>query len=225
MKLFRGIKSCLGSIVSGLILVAVGYAGWRWGDVVFPRLESWVESRGVEVGRSDPEPVPGSPELGAEASLRIQALRDGTGDDAASFDAAELTSLLRYTHADAVPAAIHGPRVRIEDGRLTLLGDVVIDEVPAFPDLGGVLSVLPDTLGLEARGLLIPLAGPGAAFVIERMSASGIPLPRRVVPSILGAMGREEVEGLPADAIQVPLPSGVTSASVEGDVLTLRSGG
>ena len=224
MKLFRGIKSCLGSIVSGLILVAVGYAGWRWGDTVFPWLEDTVESvvdaRGVD-GRSDGV---ASEALGASSAERLEEARGGAKSGDVRFDAAELTSMLRYAYADDVPTAIHEPRIRIEDGRITLLGQVAIEDVPSFPDLGDVMAILPDTLALEARGTLIPLDDTNAAFLVDRLQAAGLPLPRRLVPGVLSAFGRQDLDGLPNDAIQVSLPSGIGAASVQGDLLVLRTG-
>lgn len=225
MKLFRGIKSCLGSIVSGLILVAVGYAGWRWGDTVFPWLEDTVsgvvESR--ETGQGAESTA--SEALGAASAERLEQARQGPRGGEVGFAADELTSMLRYTYADDVPAAIHNPRVRIEDGRITLLGDVAVGDVPSFPDLGDVMAILPDTMALEARGTIIPFAEGNAAFLVDRLEAAGLPLPRRVVPGILSAFGREDLDGLPEDAIQVSLPAGIEMASVRGDLLVLRTGG
>ncbi len=221
MKLLRGIKGCLGSIVSLLMLVGVAYAGWRWGDVVFPRLEQVVqEARGVEA-TSDTDA--GSPELGARAAERLQALMETSGTGEASFDASELTSMLRHTYSERMPGAIRGPRIRIEDGRVTLLGAVALADVPSFPDLGEVMAILPDTLRLEATGSLIPLDGPGAAFLVDRLEAGGIPLPRRVIPGILETFGREDRPGLPREAIQLSLPDGIAAAYVQGDRLVLRA--
>ena len=221
MKLLRGIKGCLGSIVSGLMLVAVAYGGWRWGDAVFPRLEEAVqEFRGDAVVSSGEE---GSPEIGARAAERLEGLRDGSGSGQESFDGSELTSLLRHTYAERVPTAIGSPRVRIEDGRATLLGSVALADVPSFPDLGDVMAILPDTLQLEARGSLIPLDGQGAAFLVDRLEAGGIPLPRRLIPGVLGAFGREDRPGLPREAIQLSLPEGIGAAYIEGDLLVLRA--
>ena len=107
MKVFKGIKSCLGSIVSALILVLVAYGGWRWGDVVFPWLEREVEERGIDLGRGSDEGEPASEEMAADAVARLEALR-GSGGGEASFSGAELTSMLRFTYADELPAAVHG---------------------------------------------------------------------------------------------------------------------
>jgi hypothetical protein len=48
-----------------------------------------------------------------------------------------------------------------------------------------------------------------------------VPLPSRTIPGILRALGRVHREGLPPDALAVPLPGGLASAYVEEDSLVL----
>ena len=108
---------------------------------------------------------------------------------------------------------------------MSLVGAVTLDEVPAFPDLEQILSILPDTLELEARGSIVPIEGSGPAFLVDRMQAAGIPLPRRVVPDVLEALGREALPGLPAEALSLQLPAGLDDVEVSGDVVLVRSGG
>ena len=57
--------------------------------------------------------------------------------------------------------------------------------------------------------------------MVEGIEVAGLPLPRRMVPAVLERLGREDEEGLPADALAVPLPPAVEAAYVRGDSLVL----
>jgi hypothetical protein len=35
--MFNGVRSCLGTFITLLLLLGVAYAGWRWGGLVFPQ--------------------------------------------------------------------------------------------------------------------------------------------------------------------------------------------
>jgi hypothetical protein len=48
-----------------------------------------------------------------------------------------------------------------------------------------------------------------------------VPIPPRLVPEILKALGRTETAGLPPDALAVPLPRGLRAAYVRSDTLVL----
>ena len=73
--MFRTIKSCLGTLVTGAILIAAAYGGWRWGDRVFPTLEQWI---GIERAETDAQEG-ASPALGQVAMARLDRL-DEAGD-------------------------------------------------------------------------------------------------------------------------------------------------
>ena len=60
---------------------------------------------------------------------------------------------------------------------------------------------------------------------MERVEAARIPLPERMVPGILAALGRKDREGLPSDAMVIPLPEGIGGAYVENEQLILVAEG
>jgi len=62
-----------------------------------------------------------------------------------------------------------------------------------------------------------------AALLVHSVEASRIPLPRRLVPQILTAMGRTDQPGLPPEAFLVTLPSGLGSAYILTDSLFLSN--
>ena len=68
---------------------------------------------------------------------------------------------------------------------------------------------------------LIPFEGDETALVVRGIQVQGIPVPRRFVPRILGALGGRDRPGLPPEAVLVPLPRAVKAAYVLGDSLHL----
>ena len=215
---FGCLKSCLGKIVLAVLLVVAAYAGWRWGPAVFPQVTTLFSSG------DDTPALTTSPEL-AEATMdRFEALRRGDVGGQLALSASEIESVIRYSVPGIIPARIGEPRIEMADGVVTLKARVAIDAFPRMPDLNAVLGFLPDTLEVSFEGVLAPLDDDRwDALVIHGMQAGFIPLPDRMIPEILEAMGREYVGGLPDDAIAIPLPDGLKSAYILRDSLVLVS--
>jgi hypothetical protein len=200
-----------------IVATAVAYAGWRWGEPVFPRLER-------ALGRADPAaesvgPTP-SPQL-AEATLdRFEAFRSGEGERLV-LGGAELSSVVRYSLPGIIPPGVEEPTVVLRGGKVLLGARIALAAFPDLPALDEVAGLLPDTVDIQLRGTLLPFDEGHAAFHVERVEASRVPLPSRTIPGILRALGRVHREGLPPDALAVPLPGGLASAYVEEDSLVL----
>jgi hypothetical protein len=154
---------------------------------------------------------------------RFGRLRNGEGDDIVALSGLELTSVLRFGPATQLPAGVIEPQVEMKDGQIRLTGRVVVSAFPDLPDLGPVIGILPDTLPVTLRATLVPLGEDDAALVVHRIDAARIPLPDRLIPEILEALGRRDEEGLPPDALRIPLPEGLASAYILSDSLVLRS--
>jgi len=218
---FGCLRSCTGRVVLLLLLVAAAYVGWRWGPAVFPRVEEWLGGEPVETVE---EPSP-TPELADSVMGRVQAFREGQGEGRMALGGREITSVLRYTVPGLIPRGVQEPVVRLRDDRVDLRARVSLGSFPELPDLGPVLGMLPDTVDVELEASLMPFGREEAALLVHGLEASRIPLPRRMIPEILSAIGRAERGGLPPDALAVPLPAGVSSAYVLSDSLILTRGG
>lgn len=215
------LKGCLGRAWLLGLLVAAAFAGWRWGPVVFPRVQGWFaeDERTVEV-------LP-SPELADAALERFERFRNGEGADQLSMSAAEVASILRYSAPGMVPGGVSGPLVEFHDGVVTLTARIAVEAFPGLPALDGILGFLPDTVSISVEGGLAPLNQDGVALVVHGVRASFIPvpLPDGMTAGILMALGRRSTPGLPEDALAFPLPDGVVSAYVLRDRLILVRGG
>jgi hypothetical protein len=216
------LKSCLGRIVLGLLLVATAYAGWRWGHVFFPQMTALFSTEESALTQTV------SPEV-AEATMdRFEAFRrgeiGGESQGRLSLSAGEIESVLRYSVPGLIPAGIAEPRIEMADGVMTLKARVAVETFPEMPDLNAVLGFLPDTLAVSFEGALAPLDDERwDALVVHDISVGIIPLPDRMIPEILQAIGREYVGGLADDALAIPLPDGVESAYIVQDSLVLVS--
>jgi hypothetical protein len=218
MKLLRG---CLSVLVTGIVLMAIAYGGWRWGGEVFPAVERML-------GRS-PTVVPGEPQPSeeiAEAALdRYQDLLRSPAGTEAMFSGLEVTSLIRFSFPGMLPPGLAEPTVIIRDGTLDLQARVARDRFPSFPRLDGVLEILPDTVPLEVGAVVLPFDPAHVSVMVQRIDASAIPVPRRFIPDILEAVGRRSRPGLPPTGVAVPLPDGLSGVYVQADSLVLVSGG
>jgi len=154
---------------------------------------------------------------------RLGRLRDSDGDRTVSLSGLELTSMLRFGPASQLPTGVLEPHVEMEDGQIRLSGNVVLSVFPDLPELGAIIGILPDTLPVTLRATLVPFGEEDAALVVHRLDVARIPLPGRLIPEILEALGREEEVGLPPDALRIHLPESLVSAYVLSDSLVLRS--
>ncbi len=219
--MLKRMKGCLGSVVTAAILVVVAFVGWRYGDRVFPTA---LRLTGFE--RLDPAAAPQpSEEIAAQAVLRYEALLRGPPGATARFSDLEVTSMLRYSFPGMIPPGISEPTVEISGGGVRLHARVARDAFPSFPNLEGVMEILPDTLPLEVDGVVLPFDERHVSVLVEGIDASSIPLPRRLVPGILNAVGRRDREGLPPNGVAIPLLEGLSGAYLNGDSLVLVSGG
>ncbi|MGD2120165.1 MAG: hypothetical protein PVJ76_00400 [Gemmatimonadota bacterium] len=200
-----------------VLLLLAAYAGWLWGPEVFPRIHDWL---GL-AGGSESQEVATSPAIADSALAEIQRFRRGEGSDQLALDASELTSLVRFSIPELMPEGVVNPAVTLKEGRIHFRSRVALASFPDLPDLGPFLGILPDTVDVALEATMMPFGEGRAALLVHKVEAMRIPLPGRVVPEILQAMGREERPGLPPEAIMVPLPSGLGSAYISTDSLVL----
>jgi hypothetical protein len=206
-----------------VILVLTAYAGFRWGPMVFPSVE-----RALGLG----EPLwvaasegsgPGQPSAEiADATLdRFERFRRGDGDPRLVLGGNELSSIVRYALPGLIPPGVSDPTVVLDQGRVHISARVAVEAFPRMPQMEQVLGMLPDTVSIEVSGVLTPLDQRFMALMVDRVEASKIPVPRRLVGEILAGLGRGGPASLPEDALAVPIPDGIESLSVQMDSLVL----
>lgn len=208
MLLLGCFRRLAGAVVL-LLLVAVA-AWWFRGDLA----EAWRAVRG-----EDPPAVP-SEEVAAAASVKLEELAAGRSRRAA-LSAVELQSLLEYRYRDLFPSFVHDPRVSIEDDRLRLEARVPTDALGGLPGADQARALLPDTADVTVMTNVLPLEPGRVALAVDEVTAARIPVPDRIVPSLLARVGRVEEPGLPEDALALRLPPGAATAYVRADSLVL----
>lgn len=220
MGVIKSARGLIGSLATGVMLVVAAYGGWKWGDQVFPRFETWLAGAESPVVAAE---VSESTAEAAEARFDRFAATGGPGE--VLFNSEELTSLIRYRAGALLPPAVLGPEIFVSEDRARLSARVALDQVPQFPDLRELEAILSDTVPFTAEGTLIPSRGTGAAFLVDRLQIGRVPLPRRVIPSVLNSLGRQDEAGLPNEAIEVPLPPGALAAYLRDGHLVLTGTG
>jgi hypothetical protein len=212
-------------LVAVVLLLLAAYVGFRWGGVVFPPMERWlgISASTDSTTAAGPEPEAPSAEI-ADATLdRFERLRSGRGEDHLALSGTQLTSVTRFSLPGIVPPGVSDPTVEIDEGRVRLSARVALEAFPRLPHLDQLLGILPDTVLLEMEGALVPFDPRYMALLVDKASASHVPIPKRMVADVLRGLGRQAPEGLPPDALPVPIPNGVSSVYVQRDSLVLVS--
>jgi len=209
------LRNCLGNVVLLLLLVGGGAAAWTWGPDVVERFRN--------AGAAEPSANVASPELSDATLDRFEAFQRGGAGSELRLGDAQLSSLVRYALPGALPPGVDEPSVTVKDGRIGVSARVALSIFPDLPALREIVSLLPDTVTIEVGGTLVPFTEGRSALYVDRMDAARVPIPPRLFPEILTALGRTDVKDLPRDAMLVPLPQGLRSAYVLRDSLVLVS--
>jgi hypothetical protein len=192
----------------GVVVLALG----AW--LLWPRIAALT-------GRGAGEPSSASPDLAESALDRFESFRAGKGGDRLVLSGAEISSVVRYAIPGLLPSGVTDPEVSMTDGHLSLTARVATAAFPKLPRLDGVVGMLPDTVPVQMDGELVRFGKESLSFRVEHIEAARIPLPDRMIPGVLSALGRTHKGGLPANALHLPLPSGIDSVDVQGDSLVL----
>lgn len=210
--MIRFLGGCLGRVLVLALLVAVAAAAW------FNRheLESvWARVVG-EHSRV-------SPELAAQADEKLASLGDEGGAERVALGEDELQSLIEYRWAGFLPQDVADPRVQVSEGRVTLEGSVATARFGRVDELRDVISFLPDTTALRAVASFIPLNSTHVGLEVHELGAAGIPVPGRLIPTVLGRFRGSSAPGLPPNALAIPLPAGIRNVYVSGDSLVFMT--
>jgi hypothetical protein len=213
------LKSAFGKIGLVLLLVVAAYGGWRFGPEIFPRIQRWL---GLE-GEESVTEIEASPRIADSVVALVQEFRRGDGPSRLTFGNSELTSVLQFGGTGLMPEGVVKPQVLLAGGRIHLRARVALSSFPELPDLGPVLGILPDTVPVTLEASVMPYGNGKAALLVHRIEASRIPLPRRIIPEVLTAIGRVQEPGLPPEALLIPLPAGLGTAYILSDSLVLSS--
>lgn len=206
------------NVLAGLLLAIGLGVGAR---VLWPTIAARLSPGGGSGAAATASAPQASPDL-AEATLdRVETFRSGRSGARLVLGGAELSSLVRYGMPGVLPQGVSDPAVELKDGQLELSARIATSAFPRMPNLGAVMGMLPDTVAVTLGGELSRFGKEGLAFRVEHLEAGHIPLPDRLVPDVLTALGRTHHDGLASNALHLPMPGGLDSVSVRGDSLVL----
>ena len=152
---------------------------------------------------------------------RFEKLRWGELSGGLELSGVEVSSVARYAVPGIIPSGIIEPTVELEEGQLRLSALAVIDQFPGLPSIDEIVGLLPDTITIEMQGSIVPLNRDHVSLIVEKLWMAKIPIPSRLIPSILTGLGRRGARSLPRDALLIPKPPGIQSVLVSGGSLIL----
>ena len=214
----REVDRPLKKTLCAIVLILVAYAGFRWGPAVFPNIERalGIDPAAPTVPRAQP-----TPELAEQTLDLFEQFRAGETGGRLMLGGTELSAVLRHSLPGMIPRGVSEPTIELRRGQVHVSARVALEAFPDLPRLDDIIGLLPDTILLEIRGSLVPLDQGHMALLVDRVQAARIPLPTRLVAEVLGAFGRSRPASLPDDALEVPLPDGLSAVFVQRDSLVM----
>ena len=166
-----------------------------------------------------PEPIELTPTIAVSAERKLARL--GSNGETARLTEAELASLLQnrpdiWSLGGATP-----PRVTMRGDTLRVSGAVPVDRLPDDPAIDAIRMFLPDTAQVDISGTVSMFDERTLAFNVATVDVSGMPIPARYVPIVLGRLGLSQRDDLPAESFAVPLPPDMGSVSVDDGELVI----
>lgn len=208
----RFLGGCIGRIVALVLLAALLLFAWANRD----RL-------GAAWQRVTGSGSTATPELAAQADDKLASLSGDDAVDRVALDEDELQSLLEFRWAGFLPPDVADPRIGVSDGRLTLEGSVATARFGRIDELREIVAFLPDTASLRAVASFVPLDSGRVALEVHELAAAGIPVPRQLIPTVLGRFRGSAAPGVAPNALAVPLPPGIRAVYVSGDSLVFQA--
>lgn len=206
--LFRFLGGCAGRLLVAVLLVAAVLTGLYYRHEL---TDLWDRLTG--------HAVEATPELAARADEKLASLGEGGGVTRVALSASELQSLIEYRWAGFLPPDVVDPKIDLGDGRVTLEGSVATARFGRDSQLEDIIAFLPDTAALRAVASFSPLDSEHVALEVHELGAAGIPVPGRLIPSVLAKFRGSSAPGLAPNALAVPLPPGIRNVYVSGDSL------
>lgn len=202
----RIVGGCLGRLMAlVLVLVVVGVA--------------WINRHALSDlwDRVTGQETLVSAELAAQADEKLGSLAEGEGAERVALNESELQSLIEYRWSNFLPGDVVNPKVQLDRGRVSLEASVATARFGRVSELEEIVSFLPDTTALRAVGTFTPLDSSHVALEIHELGAASIPVPKRLIPTILSRFRGSDAPGLAPNAVAVPLPPGIRDVYISGD--------
>lgn len=157
---------------------------------------------------------------GREAMARL-ARRNGPAY--VSLRAPELAGVLAAGVSKALPSTASRPDLAIVDEQLLVRAVVDVRDLAGDGALRGLLGAALDGRDTLRMAGTLDLVRPGLAeYRVRELRITGIDVPPRLIPSLLGAMRRgAAADSLPTDALPIPLPKAVADVRVANGKVTL----
>lgn len=203
---------CMRRVVALMVVVVLVGIAWMFRDSIRERFAGWFGKPQTELTEE---------ELVASAEAKLETLAAGEAESPVGLSELEARALARTRMRATLPGFVHDPGLEIRDGGIRLDARVPVDQVPRIRDLGAAATLLPDTAEVGASGTIVPMGSGQAAFAVDQITVAGIPVPKRLIPRLVGQIRGGSTGGASADAIPLRLPPGVESVHVRGDSLIL----
>ncbi|MEX2526478.1 MAG: hypothetical protein WEA09_02470 [Gemmatimonadota bacterium] len=166
-----------------------------------------------------------SPAMAQEAWGALETFVAAEGEEATgslTLTEGHLASLMAFQLSDLIPASLSGVRLRTQEDLLVLHGRLLREILEDEVDAEGFLQLLPDTIPVEAQVRMVP-GVPGVSLItMERVTAAGIPVPKRLHPMILRVLADRNGFQVRGDTLALHLPTGLASVYLSGGTVRLE---
>lgn len=201
-----------------LVLIAAGIGAWYWyADV---RRPASTPAKRVEAGaRAGWEPLT---QADAERGKRaVESLSQRAGPVFANMTPAEAASYIFLVAARQLPPSARNIQASAVDNRLRIRAEVALKDFGGAAVLGPLASLIGDRDTVQLGGSIHVIRPGTGEFMVEEMRFGQAPIPRLLIPRLIGKFRRGEVEGISDRGLPMKMPEYISDVRIQNGKITL----
>lgn len=213
-------SGCVRRVVGGLLLLALGAAGWHYRNAWLPKAKQIISAQMPDGGSSGWAPL--TLDGAQRAVARIQRLSSRTGPAYVNVDAADFASYVLREALTQLAAVDSAPEALVQDRTLYLRTYVRLGDLGGKESLGPLAQMFSETEPLTIAGTIEPIRPGLAQYRLTEVALKDLKVPQVAISRLVKRWGpAARPDGVATDALPIVLPPYVADLRLGNERVTL----
>jgi hypothetical protein len=151
----------------------------------------------------------------------IESLSTRTGPVFANITPAEAASYIFLAATRQLPPSAQKIEASAVNDRLRVRAEVALKDVGGAAVLGPLASLIGDRDTVQLGGTIHVISPGKGEFVVEEMRFGQAPIPRLLIPRLIGRFRKGDVTGLSDRGLPMKMPAYISDVRIENGKITL----